>query len=752
MKDRDYRRLAIEISYIALVSIGCSLLILLFSPIWESSNTRMIIHAVLAFTVIIAAAGAVEDARETPNTKHLLFIAGLIYFAFVHLGTSVTYLLGILDPLSAPIEMRGAISLLELCLFCMLLMGSTSSNEALQEPLSGGRLYITASFLVLAPLVLYGGAYLFLLQSDLPFIHQLIGGFSTFIIIVALGVVVYRVAAQRQSPTDKISIRFIRGSLLLLLSFVSLGLQFFLPLNVLRVLSLLIQIWAFVFINRALIYRVLPLDDVPFQPARRFMSYVPAFLSFPVIITIYAEMFTSSIPLENPSIHFLIHFEGALLSGVFFILLYEYSRRRGEWSNFPFMFALSSWSFTELAEAFFSIYSLPHIMLDLICGLAMLTWLFIAIAWTSRPSGQIRMRDFWALFILHTILIILGVIVAILTSPPIPSLIPPIITGVGFRIGLLLVCFCGMFLVAGLLIFVIRKTRGLLSIEVLSISIIAIWLSANILRTNYEVFTFAWWAAEFVTLIGLIFGPVMLGLTTFVLISRAETLQQRSELYSDILVHDLRNYHQIIHSSLELLALPRRSKRDTSEALSMASSGLEKAVRLIHQVRSITKATELNPEKFGKINLVSIIQEAWNHILSTSPTLDCQFTFEPEQNTYYVRANKLLLDVFLNLFNNAIDYSPRDQTRIKVTITPKREQKRDWWETRVIDWGFGIPAAQKAQLFKRYTESAKGIGLGLSVALALTKAFGGTIIAEDRIPGDHSKGTIFIVSLPSLKE
>jgi signal transduction histidine kinase len=516
-------------------------------------------------------------------------------------------------------------------------------------------------------------------------------------------------------------------------------------------LSVTLQIWAFAFLNRALVLAVLPLEDVPFQSAGKFMPFIPALLSFPAFITIFAEMFTVPILFENPSVHLLLHIEGAILSAVFFILLFEYSRRKGEWSNFPFIFALSSWSFIEIANALFAIYSMPHSIFSLICGLAIVAWLFIAIVWSTRPIDEIRMRDFWALFVLNTLLIGSGTIAAIFFQAYIPLALA-FFWEMLFRTGLLVVCFCGMFLVSGLLIFTIRKTRGLLSIEVLSISVIAIWLTANILRASYTAFTFAWWAAEFVTLIGLILGPMMLGLTTFILISRAETLQHRSELYGDILVHDLRNYHQIIHSSLELLALPNLSKSGTSEALLMASSGLEKAVRLIHQVRSLSKAAELNPEKFEKVNLVEIIKESWNHIRSTSPSLVCEFDFEPEQSTYYVRANKLLVDVFLNLFNNAIDYSPRDAVRIKVTITAKQEQRKNWWETRVMDWGQGIPEEQKQQLFKRYTESAKGLGLGLSVALALTKAFGGTIIAEDRVAGDHTKGTVFIVSLLALED
>ena len=45
-------------------------------------------------------------------------------------------------------------------------------------------------------------------------------------------------------------------------------------------------------------------------------------------------------------------------------------------------------------------------------------------------------------------------------------------------------------------------------------------------------------------------------------------------------------------------------------------------------------------------------------------------------------------------------------------------------------------------------KGAEGLGLGLSVVLALVKSFGGHIEVEDRVSGDHTKGTVFIVDLP----
>lgn len=67
---------------------------------------------------------------------------------------------------------------------------------------------------------------------------------------------------------------------------------------------------------------------------------------------------------------------------------------------------------------------------------------------------------------------------------------------------------------------------------------------------------------------------------------------------------------------------------------------------------------------------------------------------------------------------------------------------------RVIDFGPGIPYEMRDSLFDRYMNGAKGSGLGLSVCKALTNLFNGSIGIEDRVEGDFSQGTVFVLRFP----
>lgn len=65
------------------------------------------------------------------------------------------------------------------------------------------------------------------------------------------------------------------------------------------------------------------------------------------------------------------------------------------------------------------------------------------------------------------------------------------------------------------------------------------------------------------------------------------------------------------------------------------------------------------------------------------------------------------------------------------------------------DRGRGIPDGLKEGAFKRYLETAKGSGLGLSIVYALvTDRYGGRVALKNRVKGDFTKGTTAEIWLP----
>ncbi len=69
----------------------------------------------------------------------------------------------------------------------------------------------------------------------------------------------------------------------------------------------------------------------------------------------------------------------------------------------------------------------------------------------------------------------------------------------------------------------------------------------------------------------------------------------------------------------------------------------------------------------------------------------------------------------------------------------------------IDDNGPGIPDEMKRRLFNRFergTTPTSGKGLGLYLVRKLVEGYGGHVWVEDRVQGDHSQGSRFVVVLP----
>jgi two-component system sensor histidine kinase KdpD len=108
----------------------------------------------------------------------------------------------------------------------------------------------------------------------------------------------------------------------------------------------------------------------------------------------------------------------------------------------------------------------------------------------------------------------------------------------------------------------------------------------------------------------------------------------------------------------------------------------------------------------------------------------------------------LMVQVFVNLLENAVKYSPEDSL-IEVCASQDDSIAR----LQVLDRGAGIPADDLARIFDKFyrvqrPESVSGTGLGLSISKGIVDAHSGQIHAYTREGG----GTILEVMLPLDKQ
>jgi signal transduction histidine kinase len=101
---------------------------------------------------------------------------------------------------------------------------------------------------------------------------------------------------------------------------------------------------------------------------------------------------------------------------------------------------------------------------------------------------------------------------------------------------------------------------------------------------------------------------------------------------------------------------------------------------------------------------------------------------------------KQILQVFINLFKNALEAMPRGG---ELTITTRVRNGQA--EIVVADTGDGMPPEVVANIFRPYfTTKDKGSGLGLAICQSLIQEHGGAI-SVDSAPG---RGSAFTIRLP----
>lgn len=148
--------------------------------------------------------------------------------------------------------------------------------------------------------------------------------------------------------------------------------------------------------------------------------------------------------------------------------------------------------------------------------------------------------------------------------------------------------------------------------------------------------------------------------------------------------------------------------------------------------------------RLSRCDLVSVLRDVIR-ISSLDPAERIQLQ-APETGLALVADRERLQQLFSNLLDNALKYTPRDK-QVLISV-----EQRDGWAVVVVrDHGKGMTREQLQQLFRMYyrTEDAQesgvmGTGLGLFIVKALAEAHGGSITVESKM----GQGTTFMVFLP----
>lgn len=230
----------------------------------------------------------------------------------------------------------------------------------------------------------------------------------------------------------------------------------------------------------------------------------------------------------------------------------------------------------------------------------------------------------------------------------------------------------------------------------------------------------------------------------------AKNEQVRANLLRAI-SHDLRTPLTSIMGNSDNL-LSNNKVLDEDIKIQMYSEIYEDSLWLINLVENLLSITKLEDGKI-KLNyntelIDDIIDEALKHINKNK--IKHHIRVEGFKDLLLVNVDvRLIIQVFINLIDNAIKYTPE-----RSTITIKVSKNESKAIINVIDNGPGIKEKDKDRIFEMFyigdniiADGRKSLGLGLSLCKSIINAHGCEITVENNEPA----GTIFTFDLP-IKE
>jgi len=229
----------------------------------------------------------------------------------------------------------------------------------------------------------------------------------------------------------------------------------------------------------------------------------------------------------------------------------------------------------------------------------------------------------------------------------------------------------------------------------------------------------------------------------------------RAEFYKDIFTHDINNILQNISNGIQLNEM-YLNKPDKSEKVRRNINIIKKQVKrggtLVSNIRKLSKLTEFE-SKLHNTDLLDVLNKSVSYIENTFADRNVKIQVEVNENNYFIQANELLEDIFDNILTNSINYNEKDNIEISIKISRELEDNINKVKMQFIDNGIGITNERKQQIFERgYSEitSVHGMGLGLSLVKKIVESYHGEIWVEDRVKGDYTKGSNFILLIPEV--
>ncbi|HPG38984.1 MAG TPA: ATP-binding protein [bacterium] len=246
----------------------------------------------------------------------------------------------------------------------------------------------------------------------------------------------------------------------------------------------------------------------------------------------------------------------------------------------------------------------------------------------------------------------------------------------------------------------------------------------------------------------------LIGIATILrdITQQKEIDRMKTELVS-MVAHELRSPLTSICGFSELLLDPELDKEQANEYATIILNESTRLGELINKFLDISRieSGRIQPQK-AKVDLTETVQMVIgnNAYLAAQKEIVVDFK-EPEAPVLVWADNGMMEQIILNLFSNAIKYSP-DSTQIELQLI----RENDHAIFRIKDQGFGIAEKDLQNIFNKFyrvtdneqVRNINGSGLGLALVKQLVEIHNGRIEVNSTL----GAGSVFSIFLPVSAE
>ena len=232
------------------------------------------------------------------------------------------------------------------------------------------------------------------------------------------------------------------------------------------------------------------------------------------------------------------------------------------------------------------------------------------------------------------------------------------------------------------------------------------------------------------------------------------------KMYLDLLTHDIGNLVNPVNAYLEMVIAATSLTPVQHKYISSALEASRSMTHLIRNVRRSAQLLELDRAELVPISLSRSLRQAAADSRNAFLGKKVDIRLNLAGPDVWVVADTFVDEVLYNVLTNSIKYDEHEEIIIDVDVKAAEFQGKNYAEIRVADHGVGIPDEMKDKVFSREYRNLmkqdhtphskpKGAGMGLSIVKSLLDRYGGRIWVENRVPNDHTRGSVFVILVPA---